>query len=134
MKEASVQEAVQCFIRLLNISWKAARPYGAEPGRLNLKIAGSCREDFLPPLAPSPSVTISSIAEEYRYIVRETCPCGGVLVPGFHATGSAASGHFDVINAACVECGSVRQFSFLIANGNSNPREQCSTSLLPVAE
>ena len=33
MKDASVLNTVQCFIRLLNISWKTVRPYGADPAR-----------------------------------------------------------------------------------------------------
>lgn len=33
MKDASVLGPVQCYIRLLNISWKTIRPSGADPGQ-----------------------------------------------------------------------------------------------------
>jgi len=66
------------------------------------------------PFARSPSITVFSVAAEYRYIAQERCICGGVFKPARQAMGHSASGVFDVIDVTCVDCGSVRQFEFLL--------------------
>lgn len=116
MEGESVLDNVQNFIHFLNISWKTARPYGAESTPGPWKDIGSNAENSSGPFPGSPSFTVSSTGEEYRHIVQERCTCGGVFVPGLQVTGSSASGQFEVINAACVECGILRQFNFSLGS------------------
>jgi hypothetical protein len=112
MEDTSVLDNVRCYIHFLNTSWKAGRPNGAESSWTTLKDAGSHPANSNGPFPEGSRITVCSIAEEYRHIVQERCTCGGVFVSGLQATGSSVSGQFDVINAACVGCGSIRQFKF----------------------
>jgi hypothetical protein len=121
MENAPAVDAVQCFIRLLNISWKTACPQGPDSVPVAMREEENPARDSAASLPEGPSITVSSTAEEYRYIVQERCPCGGEFVSGLQATGSSGGSRFDVINAVCVECGSVRQFKFSLGTGARRP-------------
>lgn len=112
MEGASVVDNVQSFIHFVNILLRTARPYGAESPSGTWRDVGSIAANCHGPSPPIPGITVCSATEEYRHIVQEKCTCGGVFVPGLQVTGSSASGQFEVINASCVECGSLRQFKF----------------------
>lgn len=122
MEDASVLDNFRCLIHFFNIAWKGGRPYGAESAWITWKDVESHAANSHGSFPASAGITVCSITEEYRHIVQERCTCGGLFVPSLQATGSSASGQFDVINAACVECGSVHQFKFVLESVNSRPK------------
>jgi hypothetical protein len=122
MEDASVLDNIRCLIHFFNIVWKGGHPYGTESAWITLEDVESHAANAHGPFPTSPVITVGSITEEYRHIVQERCICGGAFVSNLQSTASSASGQFDDINAACIECGSVHQFKFFLSSANSGPK------------
>ena len=59
-------------------------------------------------------LSVDSIHEEYEYIAKQRCECGGTYqVNKQTLLKSVPNGkHFDSLRARCVKCGAVRSFAF----------------------
>ena len=59
-------------------------------------------------------LSVDSIHEEYEYIAKQRCECGGTYqVNKQTLLESVPNGkHFDSLRARCVKCGAVRSFAF----------------------
>lgn len=125
MEDATILDNIQSLIHVFNIVLSGARPYGQEPIPFALKPSEGSHEHS-GSTSPSPVIRVNSAAEECRHVTQERCPCGGFLVSNLQSSESSASGQFDDINAACVECGSVRRFKFLLENIHSRPLLRCA--------
>jgi hypothetical protein len=110
MEDASVLDNIQGLVHFFNIVLKAR----------------SVNPEESDPMHEDPIIAVDSLADEYRHIVGERCPCGGVYVSNRQSTALSAMGQFDDINAACRECGSNHLFKFFL--GSPSPRPQLSTA------
>ena len=122
MGDVAVLDNIQGLIHFFNIVLKAGRPSTAESeliSSLNEQIQAVAPSNLAP---VNPVITVGSIAEEYRHIVRERCTCGGAFVSNLQSTARSAMGQFDDINAACVECGNNHLFKFFLGSPLPGPK------------
>ena len=61
------------------------------------------------------SVRVYCVDQEYWYLCRSRCTCGGRFEKLLQAIGEGPSGPQDVIEAACTSCGKARTFAFDIS-------------------
>ncbi len=61
----------------------------------------------------STAIRVSSIKEEYVYLRRNPCFCGGAYRPTMQSLVNGENGtHYDVIGAQCMSCKRERAFVF----------------------
>ncbi|HOG46003.1 MAG TPA: hypothetical protein PLJ35_09745 [Anaerolineae bacterium] len=63
------------------------------------------------------AIPVQSVAEEYRRVRQERCPCGGRYQVGRQALLEDDAGrHYDCLDATCEQCGAERTFLFDISS------------------
>lgn len=81
-----------------------------------LLISLACAEDQAPAgggLPPTAEwIRVESVPEEYAYIGRQRCTCGGQYKEERQSTGEHDGRHFDQVDAVCVKCGRKASFTF----------------------
>jgi len=126
MEDASILDNLQCLIHVFNIVFSGVRPYGLDPVPYASKPSEGAVGNCGSPFPPKHVIPVNSAAEECRHVTQERCSCGGLFVSKLQSSEFSATGQFDDINAACVDCGSIRRFRFLLENIHSRPLLRCA--------
>ncbi len=61
-------------------------------------------------------IIVDSVAQEYAYIRRQRCPCGGRWRPVSQSLLEKGEDHFDLIKTRCENCGLEAEFLFDISS------------------
>ena len=57
-------------------------------------------------------IAVSDVSEEYAYVAKQRCQCGGSYTVERQSTGTAEGKHFDELFCKCKKCGKERSFTF----------------------
>jgi hypothetical protein len=60
----------------------------------------------------SQAIKVGSVGEEYAFIQRQRCSCGGAYKPDAQAVVEVGSLHYDKLDVSCKQCGSRRSHMF----------------------
>ena len=99
---------------------KAAKKSVDEPEEGEAPVAPAAKKskDKRPPIKVKGPIVVGAREEEYEFVQRETCHCGG----GFEVEmedlkkPTESSGPLDVLKSLCIECGSRVDFQFDISS------------------
>ncbi len=58
------------------------------------------------------AIPVKSVPEEYEYLRRQRCTCGGTFVLVLQALHEHEGRKFDVLNVRCGKCGASRSYTF----------------------
>ena len=58
------------------------------------------------------AVEVHSVPEEYRYIARQRCKCGGRYEAELQMLCEHEGRHYDIIQVRCLRCGAEKEFMF----------------------
>lgn len=102
---------LKAFIQSKAPVQKPRTPTQSPPTTLAL---GESQQTVAMPQTPgvSNAIKVNSVAEEYAYLSRQRCICGGRYERGPQALRQIGGKMFDEISVSCAECGNERSFLF----------------------